>query len=1105
MSRAPSQDPDAVWLPRELGLPPGELEAGAEAGRAVAAEMGEGRARLWHCRAVEPVSGDVYRLEVAGELPADWTWEGSRAFRSDWHQARERELGMPQAALWSGEIVELDPVGGELYVAVEDERAPPVPGALSVRPFQFLECLDRLWNDPERAALAPVLAAQLRAARGGVHPRRDAAAAGLPALRGLWDHSWSVLWGPPGTGKTHTIGEQVAACLADPAERILVISTSNRATDGAALAILRALRRHGGADPGREAVVVRAGKGVRYRDFAAARALHLLPRVQERLRRRIDALREQHELADRAEDRVELASQLRLLWRQLDAGVTDLALDPARRVVVTTAYQGLVLAASDRLFARLRDGFAPFSTVILDEAGLLSRAAVAALALLAAHRVVLVGDPRQLSPVSKISRVLPSAQATWLAESGLGHLASPRQCGQAVQLLDIQWRMHPEIARAVSHYAYENQLRTAPGVGRPEPPARRLAGQPRALWYVVDDDPGASDLAAVRACRGPGGRSWQRPITLAILDRLLRSHPELAAGPGLFISPFTAQARAVAGWLARRGLAGWSASTIHKQQGAEATCVVIDTVAAGTGWSPAEWRRLINVALSRARELVLLLCSRDEMADPGLAPLAEVLAPRVLEAGPPARWRKPAAAVRRPPAGTAGPARPGSLGAQLEERRAQRPILTAEQQRLCQLRLDGKPRLVRGVAGSGKTLVLASWVARLLRRSDAPQRVIGVVYGNRALRGLLAHSLEQAWQRDLISGAFPWPRVALVHIKDLLQELLAEVGAAWPEDSLDYEKVAADFLAKHGAGLVPRFDALFIDEAQDMGHEVMRLLFALTRPHGAGGSRDVNIFHDNAQNLYGRTVPRWSELGIDLRGRSTVMKESFRNTRPVAEFALNVLARLRDLSRDPDHRELLRRRLVTVQQCHGRPLLRVHFQQSGGPAPQLALLADRDEELRALARTAHHLVAVEAVAPRDIRVVLQGRDQRGPLAETATELLRRALGRLGVRVELLRSRPPSQREDTLVVTTPHSFKGYEAEVVLVPCADQFAAAQLVRAESLYVALTRARSLLWVSALARPASSGGAAVVAALASVRADLAAAAGPGPIAEPVALASPP
>ena len=49
---------------------------------------------------------------------------------------------------------------------------------------------------------------------------------------------------------------------------------------------------------------------------------------------------------------------------------------------------------------------------------------------------------------------------------------------------------------------------------------------------------------------------------------------------------------------------------------------------------------------------------------------------------------------------------------------------------------------------------------------------------------------------------------------------------------------------------------------------------------------------------------------------------------------------------------------------------------------------------------------------------------------------------------------------TVLATTPHSFKGYDAEVIVIPAADRFYAKDKgVLANELYVAMTRARSIL----------------------------------------------
>lgn len=59
----------------------------------------------------------------------------------------------------------------------------------------------------------------------------------------------------------------------------------------------------------------------------------------------------------------------------------------------------------------------------------------------------------------------------------------------------------------------------------------------------------------------------------------------------------------------------------------------------------------------------------------------------------------------------------------------------------------------------------------------------------------------------------------------------------------------------------------------------------------------------------------------------------------------------------------------------------------------------------------------------------------------------------------------AKEPNTLLVTTSHSFKGYDAEIVLIPCADQYTTQDgQILAANLYVAMTRARSLLGIYTL-----------------------------------------
>jgi superfamily I DNA/RNA helicase len=1022
------------------------------------------RARMLHCREVRTVDRDrgLYCL-VVGEIDdADWTWEGAVAVKPadlDDDAIDDEQSG----ALWRGDVVDVDDVVGEIYVDVGGGGPAPTRGRFFVKPFEFLAALDAAYGGDGVAERRAPMASALEAAAGKPAGGGIAADGALPGLERIWGWSWGALWGPPGTGKTWTIGRQIASSLISTQERILVVSTTNKATDGVAVAIGTSLRRRDPKFP-LSPFVVRPGAGADIGLFERNGIDEMLPGDVHDLRRQMARLHAIAALTADAAERARFSAEIAELRKVIQRASRAAFCNPNVRTVIATCFSALSAVNDPDVRDLTSQGRAPFDTVVVDESGLVSRAAVAALSVLAARRFVLVGDPRQLAPISKISRVLPEPQARWLAESGLAHLEVEEANRPGVHLLEEQHRMTPPIRAVVSAYQYGGRLRDGDTVLARANSVKDgalfdVAHGPAAVWYVLDEEPG--ERHQIRAERGPSGKSWVRRKTLDVLDRLFESQPELRNGEGLFVSPYRAQARAVHRWLAERDVKNWRASTVHKQQGAEADHVIFDTVHAGsTGWPHREWMRLVNVGISRARKSVIVLASRDEMQEPYLAPLQALLSPCVLRKG---SWHDVERRdVHRPSAALRGV--PGLLGTQIEERRAMRPLMSAEQERLCQLELDSGPRLVRGVAGSGKTVVLAHWLARTLGElSDDVRDPLWVVYGNIALEGLLDRTIRDAWQTVAATRAYPEDRVQLWHVGNLIEHLVRLHRVPVQDlDRYDYN-ARSDRLLEHlqRTGVEPVAHAAFIDEAQDFGPRTLELIAALVRKSDPQDPRSqpVRIFYDNAQNVYERGTPNWASLGLDMRGRSTVMKESFRGTRPIAEFALNVLCRLSDAADDPDHRELVQRRLVEKSERNGRVWWRVHYVGTEGPAPTVQLHDSRDEEIETMARQVRSWIVDGGVRPSDIRVVTNGEDVRRHVVEA----LRVALTGTAAEVLEQRSQKFTSLESTVVVTTAHSFKGHDAEVVCVVGVDGFASSKSeVLAHALYVALTRARSVLRVS-------------------------------------------
>lgn len=410
----------------------------------------------------------------------------------------------------------------------------------------------------------------------------------------------------------------------------------------------------------------------------------------------------------------------------------------------------------------------------------------------------------------------------------------------------------------------------------------------------------------------------------------------------------------------------------------------------------------------------------------------------------------------------------GTLGERIDRRLEVAGAWSEEQSRLASTRWDA-PHLVRGVAGSGKTVVLAQNLARRLAADDASllerERIAAVCY-NRALvpllKGKIAVAYEQRTGRTLAADA-----VDVIHFDGLLtrlgrsHDLLRYVRPFTP--GMNDEKRAAAHLADVTASFEKRpalraelgYDAIYIDEAQDLLPDNFRLIRELFR------DRDVApklfLFYDDAQNIFARPRPNWSELGIALVGRSDVMTEGFRSTRPVVEVAMNVLygTTREDPAAVPTRAFADLSHLAKgghVVETEG--WIETPFAKRKGERPTLTTAASDESQLTAVVDRARALLEDERVRPQDLFVVAP----RNDLAASVAAGLKAA----GVATRLSKNDPDASlgARGLVTVSTAASAKGYEAAVVLLVGAERFREDAGGRA-SFYVACTRAMVVLEV--------------------------------------------
>lgn len=194
-------------------------------------------------------------------------------------------------------------------------------------------------------------------------------------------------------------------------------------------------------------------------------------------------------------------------------------------------------------------------------------------------------------------------------------------------------------------------------------------------------------------------------------------------------------------------------------------------------------------------------------------------------------------------------------------------------------------RIVRGVAGSGKTLVLAFRAQYLARASTRP--VLMLCYGN-GIAGCLENTMQDRAVEDRVQvwTFHAWCRRMLKQF-----DIPGPTTAQYPNATDWHAACVNAVLSAVDAGLISsgQYDAVLIDEAHDFESQWLSLAAKMVSPD----TRALMICYDDMQAIYkGRTRPVWSQLGIEAKGRTTVLKVNYRNTAQILAFARRFAAEI---------------------------------------------------------------------------------------------------------------------------------------------------------------------------------------------------------------------
>ncbi|MFZ5573029.1 MAG: DEAD/DEAH box helicase [Thermodesulfobacteriota bacterium] len=191
-------------------------------------------------------------------------------------------------------------------------------------------------------------------------------------------------------------------------------------------------------------------------------------------------------------------------------------------------------------------------------------------------------------------------------------------------------------------------------------------------------------------------------------------------------------------------------------------------------------------------------------------------------------------------------------------------------------RFDGGHRIISGPSGSGKTLILVHKAAFLKKYNPAVHRLLFVCYNI---------TLVNYIRRLLAAKGVPLGKngVDVCHIFELCSLIVGESVPYENEDAEYYDIVIQEALARVATCGI-RYDAILVDEGQDMSGDMYRVITALLNPR----TNHLTIVHDENQNIY-RKSHTWKDVGVHARGRVHRISYIYRNTMEITNFAARFL------------------------------------------------------------------------------------------------------------------------------------------------------------------------------------------------------------------------
>ncbi len=364
-------------------------------------------------------------------------------------------------------------------------------------------------------------------------------------------------------------------------------------------------------------------------------------------------------------------------------------------------------------------------------------------------------------------------------------------------------------------------------------------------------------------------------------------------------------------------------------------------------------------------------------------------------------------------------------------------IMDLQQEQLARSLGDGH-RVIHGVAGSGKTMIL-SYRCQHLAQNNKP---ILVLCFNVSLAAKL---------RQMIQEPNKISRVKVRHFHGWCMDLLKKYNIPKP-DSQEYQgeayikELVNLVITAVDAGKIPTgtYDAVMLDEGHDFKPEWLKLIAQMVNPE----TNSLLVLYDDAQNLYGEKRSKkfsFKSVGIQAQGRSTILKLNYRNIEQVLGVAYEFAREVMTPTTGDDDQVVLVQPTSAGRQGTMPDLIKLHsFQQ------EVEYLAQRVQQLHERGTPWNEIAIIYRVKFMGDRIFNDFQQMQIP-------------------IEWVNANNDSRNyhpdEPSIKLITMHSSKGLEFPIVCIPGVGYMPNENQELAEEtrlMYVAMTRAMEQLIIT-------------------------------------------